>query len=280
MSVILVPFGLLAAAAGIGYYWRESWARERVRVRLTDLEEDAVELPEQPFAVRHYVLPWVAAVITGAFVWYLLNFPWPISCGIVLVVGLLGMELDAWILEWKQGRMESQLADTIDTLVSSVGAGSSLQSALTRAAEYAPMPIKLELDEMVARLRLGDPPSDVFRLLSQRVPMETFRLFSTTLSVNWEAGGSLSETLAAVGGTIRDRLVIARQVRGLSVQGRLTTMTVLAVTWFMAAMMWQSDPPRFLGFVLSSVGIALMTVVLVLQGVGIAMVSKISRPKV
>lgn len=280
MGAILVPVGLLAAAAGIGYFWLESWQREQVRVRLTAREADVAELPERPFAVRHYVTPWVFAVLVGWMVWYFLNFPTAIACGLAFVVGLLGMELDAWILEWKQGQMESQLADTIDTLVSSVGAGSSLQGALTQAAEYSPMPIKRELDEMVARLRLGDPPTDVFNLLSQRVPMETFRLFATTLAVNWEVGGSLSETLAAVGSTIRDRLIIARQIRALSVQGRLTTLTVLSVTWFMAAMMWQSDPPRFLGFVLSPVGIALMTAVLVLQGVGIAMVSKISRPKV
>jgi len=280
MGAILIPVGLLAAAVGIGYYWLESWQREQVRVRLSDQEADVAELPEAPFAVRHYISPWIVATLTGWLLWYLLGVPFPIACGVAFVVGLLGMELDAWILEWKQGRMESQLADTIDTLVSSVSAGSSLQGALTQAAEYAPLPIKTELDEMVARLRLGDPPTDVFNLLGQRVPMETFRLFSTTLAVNWEVGGSLSETLAAIGSTIRDRLIIARQIRALSTQGRLTTLTVLAVVWFMAAMMWQSDPPRFLNFVLSPVGIALMTAVLVLQGVGVAMVSKISRPKV
>jgi len=280
MGAILIPVGLLAAAVGIGYYWLESWRREQVRVRLSNQEVDAVELPETPFATRHYISPWIVAILMGWLLWYLLSFPFEIACSVAFVVGLLGMELDAWILEWKQGRIESQLADTIDTLVSSVSAGSSLQGALTQSAEYAPLPIKRELDEIVARLRLGDPPTDVFNLLGQRVPMETFRLFSTTLAVNWEVGGSLSETLAAVGSTIRDRLIIARQIRALSTQGRLTTLTVLAVVWFMAAMMWQSDPPRFLGFVLSPIGIALMTAVLVLQGVGVAMVSKISRPKV
>lgn len=280
MGAILFPAGLLAAAAGIGYYWLESWRREQVRVRLADREDELAELPAEPFARRHYVTPWLVAIVVGWAVWFWLAFPLGIACGLAFVVGLLGMELDAWILEWQQGRMETQLADAIDVLVSSVSAGSSLQNALGLASEYAPMPLKRELDEIIARLRLGDPPTDVFNLLGQRVPMETFRLFSTTLAVNWEVGGSLGETLAAVGSTIRDRLIIARQIRSLSVQGRLTTMTVLTVTWFMAAMMWQSDPPRFFGFVLSPIGIALMTAVLVLQGIGIAMVSKISRPKV
>lgn len=283
MNSVLFPTGLLAAALGIGYYWYESWRREQVRLRLAEGEqaaEEEIEFAAQPFARRHW---WIALVIATAMVVALifaLQCPIPIACGVGLVVALLGIEADAWILEWRQSRIESQLADTIDVLVASVGAGSSLQSALAQAAEYAPMPIKRELDEMVARLRLGDSPPDVFSELSERVPMETFRLFATTLSVNWEAGGSLGETLAAIGHTIRDRLIIARQIRALSVQGRLTTMVVLGVTWFMAAMMWQSDPPRFVRFLVSPTGVWLIAFALALQGVGIAMVSKISRPKV
>ncbi|MCH2590469.1 MAG: type II secretion system F family protein [Planctomycetales bacterium] len=177
-------------------------------------------------------------------------------------------------------RIETQLADCIDMLVASVQAGASLQSALEVATGDTRQPLRRELEEMVARLRLGDAPVDVFELLRQRVPVETFRLFCTTLAVNWEVGGGLAQTLASVGQTIRDRMAIARQIRTLSTQGRITTMSVLFVTYFLAAMMWQSDPARMLGFLSTSVGQMLVTVVLALQGIGIAMVAKISRPKV
>ncbi|MCG8651845.1 MAG: type II secretion system F family protein, partial [Pirellulales bacterium] len=175
---------------------------------------------------------------------------------------------------------ETQLADTIDILVASVQAGSSLQSALDQAAANTSRPLRGELEELVARLRLGDQPGDVFELLRQRVRLETFRLFSTTLTVNWQVGGGLSETLAAVGQTIRGRLTIARQIRALSAQGRITTLSVLAVTWFLAAMMWQSDPARFEGFLGSALGSWLVSGALAMQGVGILMVARISRPKV
>ncbi|GIS61087.1 MAG: hypothetical protein CM1200mP2_33120 [Planctomycetaceae bacterium] len=57
-------------------------------------------------------------------------------------------------------------------------------------------------------------------------------------------------------------------------------MSVLFVPYFLAAMMWQSDPARMLGFLSTSFGQMLVTVVLALRGIGIAMVAKISRPKV
>ncbi|MEM1227811.1 MAG: type II secretion system F family protein [Planctomycetota bacterium] len=282
MNAVLFPAGLLAATAGLGYYWYDSRRREQVRSRLV-AEAGAEEerfVVTKPFARRHWWIAILVALAVVAAMVFLWQCPIPLACGVGVVLALVGAEIDAWVLEWRQGRMESQLAEAIDVLVSSVGAGSSLQSALAQAAEFAPAPIKNELDEMVARLRLGDSPPDVFDQLSQRVPMESFRLFAITLSVNWEAGGSLGETLAAIGHTIRDRLIVGRQIRALSTQGRITTIVVLLVTWFMAAMMWQSDPPRFERFLFSPTGVGLMTATLVLQGVGIAMVSKISRPRV
>ncbi len=127
---------------------------------------------------------------------------------------------------------------------------------------------------------LGDAPEDAFELLQKRVPTETFQLLTTSLIVNWQVGGGLAETLAGVGKTIRDRLAIARQIKTLSTQGRLTTLTVLSVVWFLAAMMWQSDPPQFVGFVNSEIGSRLFTATLILQGIGTAIVPKSGRPRI
>ena len=280
-SLVLPVGGLLAAIGGVAYFWWQAGIREHVRLRLSDVESAPTATERlRAFTVRYRWVALLVGVACATLFAFLFAWPLNISIALGLVIGILALEIDAWIYEWKLSRIESQLADAIDVLVASVGAGSSLQGSLGQAAEFSPMPLRRELTEMVARLRLGDSPTDVFYLLSQRVPSETFRLLSTTLSVNWESGGGLTQTLAGIGQTIRDRLVIARQIRTLSTQGRLTSATVLAVIWFMAAMMWQADPPRFESFLLSTLGSWLITVSLVLQGFGVALVSRISRPKV
>jgi tight adherence protein B len=283
MIGILVPFGvLLVAIIGLIAFWYQAAQRDLVARRMeeSDSETDYDSDLEKPFATRWSWIPWMIIVPIGVLVAWYWQWPWNIAIGAIFVLSLIGMEIDAWIYQWRVSRIESQLADAIDVLVASVGAGSSLQASLSQASENTPMPLRGELTEMVARLRLGDSPPDVFDLLRQRVPSETFRLFSTTLTVNWQVGGALAETLAAIGSTIRDRLAIARQLRTLSTQGALTTVTVLAVVWFMAAMMWQADPPRFTSFLFSVVGSWLTAASLFLQGVGVALVSRISRPKI
>jgi tight adherence protein B len=282
MGGYVLPIGLSAAVGAVLWYWRHAFVREQIRQRLrTDtVTEETTQLAERPFARRHHVLPWIVGATLAALV--ILAFTWPVSIGIAvgIVVALLLTQIDAWILEHRHAKIESQLADCIDMLVASVQAGASLQSAMEIVSNDIGQPLERELQEMVARLRLGDAPQAVFNLLQQRVPIETFRLFCTTLSVNWEVGGGLANTLASIGQTIRDRMAIARQIRTLSTQGRITTLAVLSITYFLFAMMWQSDPSRMLGFLSTSVGQGLVTAALLAQGIGIAMVAKISRPKV
>ena len=278
----VVPLGLSAAIGALVWYWRHTFIREKIRERLI-ADEDATalaELTERPFARRHYILPWIGGTIITALLIWGISCPTNIAVAVGIVTALILTQVDAWILEIRQSRIESQLADCIDMLVASVQAGASLQSALEAASNDMGQPLRRELQEMVARLRLGDAPTDVFELLRQRVPVETFRLFCTTLSVNWEVGGGLANTLASIGQTIRDRMTIARQIRTLSTQGRITTMVVLGITYFLGAMMWQADPSRMYGFLGTDAGQWLVTVALLLQGIGIALVAKFSRPKV
>lgn len=273
---------VIALIIGVIYYWRWTAIKQQVRQRLVESDEPIVDssFAERPFARRYRRIPWFVGLALGFILSIVFVWPVNISVGVSVSMALLGLELDAWIYEYRITRIETQLADTIDVVVASLSSGSSLQASLIEAADFSQQPLKTVLLETVARLRLGDAPSDVFQTLGRRVPSESFQLLSTSLIVNWEMGGGLAETLADLGKTIRDRIVISRQVRALSAQGRLTTLTVLAVIWFMAAMMWQADGPRFVNFVNSVVGSWLVAVSLFLQGIGIALVSRISRPTV
>ena len=169
MTGILLPAGgLIAAIAGLAVYWYQAATREFILQRLSEADTDTrpVVDAEWPFANRHYFLPWLVVVPIGLILVQLWGWPWNIVLGLVIVAGFIGTEIDAWIYGWRLSRMESQLADAIDVLVASVSSGASLQASLRQASEFTPMPLRGELSEMVARLRLGDSPPDVFDLLA------------------------------------------------------------------------------------------------------------------
>jgi tight adherence protein B len=111
------------------------------------------------------------------------------------------------------------------------------------------------------------------------VPLETFALFTAALAVHWEVGGTLAPTLAVVGRAIRDRIALTRRIRALTAEARVSIIAVLAMTYFIAAFVWVSDPQRMQTFLGTRVGSALAAGAIFLQGLGIVWASAISRLK-
>ena len=94
----------------------------------------------------------------------------------------------------------------------------------------------------------------VYHGLTERVPLETFLLFASALSVQAETGGSLAPTLASVGRTIRDRIEIARRIRSNSAQSEVSTMAVFVLTYFIALLVWRGNPEQMHEFLATTIG--------------------------
>ena len=138
-------------------------------------------------------------------------------------------------------------------------------------------PLRPQLEEVVGRIHFGDNPRTVYHGLTQRVPLETFLLFSSALSVQSETGGSLAPTLASVGRTIRDRIEIARRIRSNSAQSEVSTLAVLLLTYFIALVVWRTNPEQMGQFLATSVGQWAVAGTILMQAAGLVWMSFISR---
>ena len=150
---------------------------------------------------------------------------------------------------------------------------------MQNAAQEAKNPLRPQLEELLGRIRYGDDPQTVLRALEARVPLETFRLFASALSVHWETGGSLAPTLATVGKVIRDRIEVNRRIRSLTGQARASTLAVLLVTYFLFLIIWRNDPERMRQFLATTIGKGMVAGTVVLQAIGIVWASFLSRLK-
>lgn len=216
----------------------------------------------------------LGGVLASAFLW-----PWPYAGAAGILLAMVGWQLESFLHQQRLQKVEQQLADGIDMMVASVKAGASLQGAIESAMENTPPPWRYELQEVVGRVRYGDAPLEVLGELTERVPLETVRLFAQTLAVNWSVGGRLSQTLASVGRTIRDRIELSRRMHAMTTQGRLSVVSVMATTYFIAALMWRNDPDRMGGFLRSLVGQIMVAGAMILQGIGIVWIARLSTPR-
>ena len=177
----------------------------------------------------------------------------------------LAVALDAWAAR-RSVRLELQLADGVDLIVSSLRAGAGLNDALGRAAGQSRAPFRDCLSELIERIRLGDDPLATLNDLERRYPLESFRLFTFTLAAHWEGGGSLATTLSNVGATIRDRVSVRRRVRAQAVETQVSVLGIFVVTYGLAVLMWNNYPERLETFTQSALGSAFIALTIFLQG--------------
>jgi Flp pilus assembly protein TadB len=275
--------GVTVGLGAVAFLWQRA-RLSRIAVDRLDglLPEAAAAVREEPalaepFLRRRRALPWLVAAAVAVAVFFLTGWGWLIAGTAGAIVGLLGTQLEGYLAERRVARIETQLADAIDLMTGSLQAGGGLTGALENAIRETRPPLRPQLEDVLGRVRFGDDPQAVLRSLAARVPLETFRLFASVLSVHWEVGGSLAPTLATVGRQIRDRIELSRRLRSLTVQSRASTIAVLLTTYFIAIVMWRADPERFGRFAGSSVGQWFIAGSAILQAVGIVVASAMSR---
>jgi len=260
-------------------------ARRRADARLAALigATDIAKTRDKPrrtirsFPPRYRFAPLAIGVATGVAFWLLIGLPLEIGVAAGLLAGVLAHLIEDYRGEQQAALIEAQLAAAIYLMVGSLRAGASLLAAFDSALEEVGPPLRPYFQEVAGRIRLGDDPRSAVSDLQVHVPLETFRLFATSLAIHWEVGGSLATTLSTVGQTVRDRIELSRRVRAQGVESHASVAVVLGIAYVLAFLMWRTNPDRLETFVRSGIGTAIIAGVITLQAIGLVWMSRLTR---
>ena len=284
---VLAAILLLACAAGAFRAWHVARAQRRAATRLETMlaaAHDKARRAEDPdrfksFPPRYLYAGPAAGGAAAGVLWLGLDLPVVVAFAGGSLLGVLAYLIEDYVADQRAGTIEVQLAAAIDLLSGSMRAGASLLAAFESALDEAGDPIRPYLQEVAGRIRLGDDPRHAVHDLQVRVPLETFRLFATSMAVHWEVGGSLATTLSKVGVTVRDRIEISRRVRAQGVESNASVAVVLVIAYVLGFLMWRTNPDRLEGFVKTSVGTTLVAASVFLQAIGLLWMSRLSRSR-
>ena len=284
MIKVTLIFGWFACLAVIGTIWHSRRLREQAWQRWSLETATAPTISagygsHRQLRRRWLFVPWLLGGVAAGTAFFLFGLTTPYVIASGAMVGLLTSQVESFFAGQVIAKLESQLADFIDIMIGAVGAGASVDTAIEAAITEARLPLKPYLEETAGRIRLGDEPVEVFRSLAERVPLETFLLFTSALSVHWEVGGKLTSTLSTVGRTIRDRIDVSRRIHSNIAQSQFSTYAILGLTYFIAIIVWRNGPEQMEEFVTSSVGSWFVAGSVLLEAVGIVWMNIISKPK-
>lgn len=277
-------FALTIAAAF--YVWHGHRLRRLADARLADMvgpavvEQAAADEPRrhiQTFPRRYRSVPPAIGVASTLALWVVVGLPIEVAAAGGFLIGVMVHLLEEHRGQQQEALIEMQLATAIYLMVGSLRAGASLLAAFESALEEVGPPLRPYFQEVAGRIRLGDDPKSAVSDLQVHVPLETFRLFATSLAIHWEVGGSLATTLSTVGQTVRDRIELSRRVRAQAVESHASVGVVLAIAYVLGFLMWRTNPDRLNAFIGSGIGTAVVALVIALQAIGLLWMSRLTR---
>jgi tight adherence protein B len=125
-------------------------------------------------------------------------------------------------------KMEEQLPESLDFLARSMRAGHAFSISLEMVGEEIADPLGQEFRTLFNEQNLGAPLDVAMRNFSMRVPLLDVRFFTSSVLLQKQTGGNLSEILSRLAYVIRERFRLKGQVKAASAHGRLTA-TILTL---------------------------------------------------
>jgi tight adherence protein B len=137
-----------------------------------------------------------------------------------------------------------------------------------------------EFNRALIENRLGVPLEEALDGVADRMGSQDFRWVVMAIRIQREVGGNLSEILATVAATLRERDRLRRQVRVLSAEGRLSAWILGAMPPVFAAYLLMTRPGYVRPLFHDSLGIAMLLVAVGLMIVGVFWLRKVVKVEV
>ncbi|SRR6266545_4033900 len=174
-------------------------------------------------------------------------------------------------------KFEEQFPEAIDLLARALRAGHALTTGLSMVADEMRDPVGPEFRQLFDQQNFGMPLPEALKAFAERIPILDAKFFVTAVLTQREAGGNLSEVLDNLSSIIRDRFRVKRQVRVISAHGRITGWILSALPVSLGLFFAITSGDTYRKFYTDPLGIQMIVGALVLQVIGVFIISRIVR---
>jgi len=169
------------------------------------------------------------------------------------------------------------LADTLQLMSGSLSAGLSLSQSVDTIVREGDESIATEFRRVVIESRLGVTVEDALDGVASRMQSRDFAWVVMAIRIQREVGGNLAELLLTVAATLREREYLRRHVRALSAEGRLSCYVLGGLPPGFLAYLTLTKPDYVAPMYSTPIGWVLCGGMVLLLGVGILWMSKVSK---
>lgn len=210
-------------------------------------------------------------------------FAWLYSRSLYLAgpVALAGASVPLLILSVRRKRrlqaFDEQLAEALDIVIRGLRAGHGLDASMKLVTEELPAPISDEFAIVHAESTYGVPLKVALTSLLERTPSRFLNMFVTSVMVQRETGGNLTEILENVSRVIRGGFKFQRKVKTLAAEGKVSMKVIASVPIVLTGVMFMIQPQVMENFFLDQRGQDMVKGAMVMYVLGFVWATKIVR---
>jgi len=176
--------------------------------------------------------------------------------------------------------LEEQFPESLDFLARSMRAGHAFSISLEMLGEEMADPLGQEFRALFNEQNLGAPLDIALRNFTIRVPLLDVRFFTSSVLLQKQTGGNLSEILLRLAYLIRERFRIRGQVKAASAHGRMTAVVLTVLPLVLMVALLFVAPGYLQGMAADPDGKWMILGAVMGQGIGYFVMRRITNIKV
>lgn len=165
---------------------------------------------------------------------------------IALILGAVGFMIPTLVLQYYRSRRQrainGQLAEMLSLLSNSLRSGFAFTQAVELAAKQLGPPITRELERFLHDISLGAPTDVALQQMAERTGSYDIDMMVSSIMIQRNTGGNLSEILDNVADTIRERERLQGEIRALTSSQRFTGLVLSVYPLFLGAVFFALAP--------------------------------------
>jgi tight adherence protein B len=168
----------------------------------------------------------------------------------------------------RQKRLTMQLPQILETMVSTLKAGSPVVECFKLLSETSPEPIRSEFRRALVSMQLGKPFRDVLAEMGTRIRTPDFKLLTQAIFISQDVGANLADVVAVIAEAIRERFRLRDFLNSLTAQGKMTALFIGSLPYFITAMTYVMAPGYITPFLNHPIARIVFIVMMVWEGIG------------
>ncbi|MGY3446411.1 type II secretion system F family protein [Bradyrhizobium sp. USDA 4473] len=202
--------------------------------------------PDIVYLVRPVYVLLAAGLVAAAIIYVngILKFPGEYAA---IAAAILALLVVRGLFGWQQRRFTDllfrQLPDAVQLVTSTVRSGLPVHEAFRTIAKEMPQPTAGQFAIVCNELNFGRSPEEAVEAVYRRTGLAEYAMFAVTLAVQLKTGGSLAETLATLGETVRQRVALAQRAKALAGEVIFSSRALTAAPLIVGGLLYMINPP-------------------------------------